>query len=122
MSIVGVSNDGVEANAKFASEQGFSFPLLCDTDLRISMAYGAAKSADAGKAARIAVLIDSSGTVEQYWPSVDARAFPATLIETLADAPAAPTSVSMMVVTVSIVALAAACAAFFLQSRSHGRT
>ena len=65
--IVGSSNDGIEANAAFAEEQGFTYPLLCDTDLSVAMAYGAAVHAGAGKASRIACLIDAEGRVKAFY-------------------------------------------------------
>ena len=83
VAIVGVSNDAADANGKFASECGFTYPLLCDTDLKVSMAYGAASSPTAGMASRIAVLIDAAGKIEQYHAKVDARAFPTTLLESI---------------------------------------
>ena len=64
-------------NADFASGCGFSYPLVCDTDLAVSVAYGAAADASAGSAKRIAVLVGLDGNVAQVWPSVDARGFPA---------------------------------------------
>ena len=42
MAIVGCSNDDVTLNKKFAEEQGFMYPLLCDTTLAVAIAYGAA--------------------------------------------------------------------------------
>lgn len=83
MAIVGCSNDPKEANAKFAEENGFSFPLLCDTDLSVSIAYGAAADAGAGKASRVAALIDESGNIAKYYDPAGKGEFPA---QVLADA------------------------------------
>ena len=83
VAIVGVSNDKKEKNANFASECGFSYPLICDTDLAVSVAYGAAASATAGSASRIAVLINENGKVKSYWPAVDARKFPEECLASL---------------------------------------
>ena len=58
-------------------------PLLCDTSLAISLAYGAAASAGDGKASRIACLVDEAGKVKGYWPKVDARTFPAECLKSL---------------------------------------
>ena len=40
--VLGASFDTVEKNAKFAQKFEFNFPLLCDVDRKIGMAYGAA--------------------------------------------------------------------------------
>ena len=90
MAIVGVSNDDVAKNAEFAATCGLSFPLICDTSLAVSVAYGAAESTSDKSAKRMAVLIDYYGNVEQVWPSVDARAFPQDCLKTLRNAPPLP--------------------------------
>ena len=83
MAIVGCSNDDQAKNAKFAEEQGFTFPLLCDTDLSVSIAYGAAANASAKGAARVAALIDEEGKVAQYWSPAGKGEFPAQVLATL---------------------------------------
>lgn len=82
MRILGVSNDDTQANARFAADNAFSFPLLCDVGLEVSIAFGAARAGDAA-AQRIAVLVDSEGRVEQYIEQVDAATFPRSLLNTL---------------------------------------
>ena len=83
MKIYGVSNDDTKQNASFARECRFSFPLICDVDLSISVAYGAAESISAASASRIAVLVDSRGIVERVWTDVDARTFPQECLDSL---------------------------------------
>jgi len=90
VAVVGVSNDGVEKNSEFARECGFSYPLICDTGLAISVAYGAAADSSASSAKRMAVLIDWEGKVEQVWPSVDARSFPTECLQSLREPPPTP--------------------------------
>jgi len=82
IAVVGVSNDDALANKAFADANGFEFPLLCDTDLSVSIAFGAA-TAGAGGARRNAVLISAEGLIEQYWRDVDASAFPQELLQQL---------------------------------------
>jgi len=77
VAIVGCSNDDDTKNSAFASEQGFSFPLLCDTDLTVAIAYGAAADASAGKASRIAALIGEDGKILQSWDPAGKGEFPA---------------------------------------------
>jgi len=66
----------VEDNAKFAKKNSFPFPLLCDTDHKIGMAYGAADSAKDEYARRIAYVIDENGTIAQAHGKVDAKTYP----------------------------------------------
>lgn len=81
--VVGVSKDPVPANGKFASDCGFSYPLLSDESGTISVAYGAAASTSDAKASRIAVLIDRDGKIAKVWPTVDAKTFPQTALAEL---------------------------------------
>jgi peroxiredoxin Q/BCP len=53
-----VSFDTVADNKAFADKFDFPYPLLCDTDKSMSIAYGAAKDAGAKYPARISYLID----------------------------------------------------------------
>ena len=85
-----MSNDDAATNAQFAAECGLTFPLICDTSLAVSVAYGAAASTSDKSAKRMAVLIDYYGKVEQVWPTVDARKFPEECLKGLRDAPPLP--------------------------------
>lgn len=84
---MGVSNDDPKLNGSFARECGFSYPLICDIDLTVSVAYGAAPDKNAGKANRIAVLVDREGIVQKIWNNVDARTFPQECFDSLPPAP-----------------------------------
>ncbi len=74
--ILGVSFDDVDANARFAEKYEFPFPLLCDTERKIGMAYGAADSTRDEYARRVAYLIDENGQIAEVHPKVDARNYP----------------------------------------------
>jgi len=78
-----VSFDSQAANKKFAEKYGFSFPLLCDTERAMGVAYGAADDASAKSARRVGVVIGPDGKVKHYFPKVDARAFPEEALELL---------------------------------------
>jgi peroxiredoxin Q/BCP len=78
-----VSFDSREENAAFAKKFNFPFPLLCDTDRKIGTAYGAADSAKAEYARRIAYVIDEHGRIAQVHAKVDATTYPRTQLETL---------------------------------------
>jgi peroxiredoxin Q/BCP len=73
----------VEANAAFAKKFNYNFPLLCDTDRKIGLAYGACDDAKAGSAKRISYLIGADGKVKKAYASVKPAEHPA---QVLADA------------------------------------
>jgi peroxiredoxin Q/BCP len=81
--ILGASFDSVEKNAKFAAKFGFDFPLLCDTDRKIGLAYGAADDPGAGSAKRISYLIGPDGKVRKAYPKVNAAAHPEEVLKDL---------------------------------------
>ena len=71
-----MSFDRVEDNASFVANQSFNFPLLCDTERTMGVAYGAAEPGTTDDAKRMGVIIDPQGNVSHYWPAVKARDFP----------------------------------------------
>jgi len=80
--VLGVSFDTVEDNAAFAAKFGFPFTLLCDTDRKVGLAYGACDNAKAAYAERISYMIDEGGTILRAYSQVDPRIHAA---EVLAD-------------------------------------
>jgi peroxiredoxin Q/BCP len=80
--ILGISFDGVEANKKFAEKYSFPYRLLSDTDKKIGLAYGAADSADASTASRVAYLIGADGKIEKSFGKVKASDFPELALNT----------------------------------------
>jgi peroxiredoxin Q/BCP len=81
--ILGASFDDEKANAKFAEKFQFDFPLLCDTDRKLGMAYGAADDASAGSAKRISYLIGKDGRIRKAYPRVNAAAHPEEVLKDL---------------------------------------
>ncbi len=81
--VIGVSFDTVEENRHFAEKFNFPFPLLCDTEREIGMAYGAADSAKDEYARRIAYVIDENGKIAQAHPKVDASSYPSWQLRNL---------------------------------------
>ncbi len=61
----------------------FNFPLLCDTDRKLGVAYGAADDATAAKARRVGVVIGPDGRIREWLPSVDARSYPQEVVKRL---------------------------------------
>jgi thioredoxin-dependent peroxiredoxin len=78
-----VSFDTPEENRRFAEKYGFPFPLLCDTEKQIGVAYGAADSKKDEYARRIAYVIDENGAIAQAHAKVDAAAYPAWQLRNL---------------------------------------
>ena len=56
--ILGVSFDSQDENRSFAQKFDFNFPLLCDQDRQMGLAYGACTEAGAEYANRIGIIID----------------------------------------------------------------
>jgi peroxiredoxin Q/BCP len=82
--IFGVSFDDQKDNAAFSKKFGFNFPLLCDTDRRIGIAYGAADpGSTSGNARRIAYVIDPQGRIREAHEKVDARSYPQEQLKTI---------------------------------------
>jgi thioredoxin-dependent peroxiredoxin len=81
--ILGISFDTVEENAAFAKKFELPFPLLCDTDRKVGLTYGACESAQDGYAKRISYVIGEDGKILQAYPKVDAARHPQELLEKL---------------------------------------
>ncbi len=70
LEVLGISFDSVEDNRAFAEKFDFPYRLLCDTERKVGLAYGAAESADAGYARRISYVIGEDGNVLFAYPKV----------------------------------------------------
>ena len=71
--MLGVSFDDVADNAHFAEKFDFPFRLLCDTDRKMGLAYGATDSPTGEYAKRIAFLVDPQGKIAKVWEKVDVK-------------------------------------------------
>lgn len=81
--ILGASFDDVAANARFAEKYKFPFSLLCDTERKIGLAYGATEDPSSGTAKRISYLIGADGKIVQAWPKVKPADHPAEVLALL---------------------------------------
>ena len=81
--VIGVSFDSVEENRRFAEKFDFPFPLLCDTEKQIGVAYGAADTKKDEYARRIAYVIDEEGKIAQAHAKVDATSYPSWQLRNL---------------------------------------
>ncbi len=83
MQILGASFDAIAENAKFAETNAFPFPLLCDVDRQVGMAYGTCDSPDAKTPKRMTFVIGPDGKIVQVHAQVSAREHPEALLATL---------------------------------------
>jgi peroxiredoxin Q/BCP len=81
--VAGISFDSVDKNKAFADKFEYPFPLLCDTERRAGMAYGACDAPDAGYARRVSFLIDENGVILRAYPNVKAAEHPAEVLKDL---------------------------------------
>ena len=81
--VIGCSFDEPEANRKFAVESNFPFSIISDTDRRIGMLYGAARSSKDEFARRIAYLIGPDGRILQAHAKVNPKTYPAEQLSSL---------------------------------------
>ena len=73
--ILGVSSDDLNSHQKFIDKYNLSFPLLSDTDTKVSQTYGTYKLKNMyGKEywgiVRTTFLIDEKGRIEKIFPKV----------------------------------------------------
>jgi thioredoxin-dependent peroxiredoxin len=78
--VLGISFNDVEQNAAFAEKYDFTFPLLCDTDRSVGVAYGACSDRKARFASRISFLIDEDGNLARIYDQVNPRDHPARVL------------------------------------------
>jgi peroxiredoxin Q/BCP len=68
--VLGISCDSPADNRAFKAKFDFPYDLLSDEDRQVSMAYGAAATADQPYPARISYLIDPDGRVARVYEKV----------------------------------------------------
>jgi peroxiredoxin Q/BCP len=78
-----VSFDTEKENRAFAEKYDFDFPLLCDTERKIGLAYGACDREDAPSARRISYLIGPDGRILRAFPKVSAATHPEEVLRAL---------------------------------------
>ena len=73
VAVLGVSLDNEADNKAFATKYSFSFPLLCDVNREIAMAYHAVKDPGDKYASRITYVIDEAGKILESIEKVDTK-------------------------------------------------
>ncbi|HAA78479.1 TPA: hypothetical protein DCE37_25550 [Candidatus Latescibacteria bacterium] len=81
--ILGCSTDDVAANKKFADNQSFPYPLLCDTEREVCLAFGSCALKEDGAAKRTTFVIGPDGTIAQAIGDVNARENPQQVLDLL---------------------------------------
>lgn len=71
--VLGVSLDDEAANKAFAEKYAFPFPLLCDVDRKIALAYHAVTGPDDAYARRISYVIGEDGVIQESIEKVDTQ-------------------------------------------------
>jgi peroxiredoxin Q/BCP len=69
--VLGASFDTAEDNRRFATEEDFPYPLLCDVDRRLGLAYRACASVNEDYPRRITYVIGADGRIEQALATKD---------------------------------------------------
>jgi peroxiredoxin Q/BCP len=81
--VLGISFDTQDENRKFADDQKFPFPLLCDVDRTVGLAYKACESASDAYPRRITYVIGPDGKIEQAIATQDTAGQAAALLDTI---------------------------------------
>ena len=71
--ILGVSLDNESDNKAFAEKFSFPYPLLCDVNREIALAYHAVKNKDDQYASRVSYVIDEEGKIIESIENVDTK-------------------------------------------------
>ena len=80
MAVLGISFDDARDNKAFADKFGYDFPLLCDVERKVGLAYGACRSAQDRYPARITYVVGTQGTIEQAIETKDPAGQAAALL------------------------------------------
>jgi peroxiredoxin Q/BCP len=78
--VLGISFDTIEENREFAQVQKFPFPLLCDVDRRVGLAYRACESSSDAYPRRITYVIGPDARIEQAIATQDPGAQAAAIL------------------------------------------
>ena len=83
MAVLGISFDTAKENKAFAEKFGYTFPLLCDVDHKVGLAYQACDSAKDKYARRYTYVIGADGKIEQAIDTKDPAGQAAELLKSV---------------------------------------
>jgi peroxiredoxin Q/BCP len=78
--VIGISTDNLEAQQKFTDKEKLNFPLLADSDLKVTKAFGVL-SKNKKFAQRATFVIDKKGVIRKIYPQVNAGAHPEEVLK-----------------------------------------
>jgi thioredoxin-dependent peroxiredoxin len=67
--VLAASADTVESNQKFADKEGYTFPMLCDTELKLIKALGI-QIAGRPMSQRVTFVVDGEGKIAKIYDKV----------------------------------------------------
>jgi peroxiredoxin Q/BCP len=79
--VLGISFDTQAENKAFAEKFSYDFPLLCDTERKVGLAYGAAENVKDKYAKRFTYVIGADGRIEQAIDTKDPAGQAAELLK-----------------------------------------
>ena len=85
MQVIGASVDSRQSNASFAAKYDLRFPLLCDPDRTLILAFGVDKP-DKPSARRTTFMIEPDGTVRRVFENVSAAGHAAEVLAVAGEA------------------------------------
>jgi len=78
--VLGASADDVALNQKFIDKEKLSYPLLCDTDLKLIQALGI-QNAKGKTAQRLTFVVGKDGKIAKIYDKVTPKTHPAEVLE-----------------------------------------
>jgi len=81
--VLGISFDTQVENQAFAEKFAYDFPLLCDTERKVGLAYRAAENAKDKYAKRFTYVIGADGKIEQAIDTKDPAGQAAELLNSI---------------------------------------
>jgi peroxiredoxin Q/BCP len=81
--VLGISFDTPAENKAFAEKFGYTFPLLCDTERKVGLAYQACEHPKDKYAKRFTYVIGPDGKIEQAIDTKDPAGQAAALLPTV---------------------------------------
>ena len=81
--MLGISFDTPAENKAFAEKFGYDFPLLCDVERKVGLAYRAAATAKDAYAKRFTYVIGPDGKIEQAIDTKDPGGQAEVLLKTV---------------------------------------
>ena len=86
--MIGASADTIELNQKFTDKEGYTFPLWCDTELKLIQALGIQSKAAPPRdkmAQRVTFVVDKDGTIAKVFDKVTPKGHAEDVLKVVAE-------------------------------------